>query len=251
MNRLVGKTWLTVAAVAIAAAMTQVAGAQPGEGRGGRGFGRGGFGGFLISSVRLATADEVQSALNLSDEQKEKVAAINEQLGKDIRALFQQGASGREQMQKLNQDASAKLAEVLDETQQKRLMGISIQVHGAAALSEPAVAKELNITDDQKTKLVEVRDEIRQALRDARDELEGLSREEARAKFGEMRAEADKKLLAALTTEQQAQLEALKGEPVEIDMSQFRGRVFGGGGRGDGQRGGRRGDAGGAADSSE
>jgi hypothetical protein len=60
----------------------------------------------------------------------------------------------------------------------------------------------------------------------------------------ELRTESDKKLLAVLTSEQQAKLEELKGAPVEIDMSQFRGRGFGGGrgGRDGGEgRGGRRG----------
>ena len=42
--------------------------------------------------------------------------------------------------------------------------------------------------------------------------------------------EAEKKLLAVLTSEQQAQLDALKGEPVEIDLSQLR-RGRGGEGR--------------------
>ena len=56
-------------------------------------------------------------------------------------------------------------------------------------------------------------------MRELRDQE--LSREEMTAKFQEIRAEGDKKLLAVLTSEQQTQYEALKGEPVEIDMSQF------------------------------
>jgi hypothetical protein len=63
-----------------------------------------------------------------------------------------------------------------------------------------------------------------------------------RAKFQEIQQEGDKKLLAVLTSDQQAKLKDLKGEPVEVDMSQFRGRGFGGGGRGFGGGGGRGGD---------
>jgi hypothetical protein len=127
-------------------------------------------------------------------------------------------------------------------------MGISIQVNGAAALSEPKVAEALEITEEQKTTLAEVRDSnmeaAREAFRDLRDQ--DLSEDEMRDKRREIQTEGDKKLLAVLTSDQQAKLEDLKGAPVEVDMSQFRGRFGGGrGGRGGddgdgGRRGGRR-----------
>jgi hypothetical protein len=224
-------------------ATAQVAEAQrEGRGRGGRGFGgRGGFG--SISAVQLvAEAEEVQSALKLTDDQMTKVEEINDQLREDRRDLFGQGGGGgdframREEMEKLNQEASAKLAEVLDEGQQKRLMGIQIQVNGADSLFEAAIAKELSVTDEQKEKLEEIRDENRQAMMDAREEFQDLSREEMREKAQEMRAEADKKLLAALDSDQQSKYEALKGDPVEIDRSQFRGGFGGRGGGGGGRR---------------
>jgi Spy/CpxP family protein refolding chaperone len=243
MSRFPGRVTWTIAAVAFVVAMADVAEAQrEGGRRGGRGFGRGG--GFAISSVQLvAQAEEVQAALNLTDEQKTKVEEIDDQLREDRRDLFQQGGGGdframRDEMEKLNQEASAKLAEVLDEGQQKRLMGILIQVNGASSLLDAAVAKELVVTEDQKTKLSEVRDEnmeaMREAMRDLRDQ--DLSREEIAAKMQELRTESDKKFLAVLTPAQQTQYEELKGDPVEIDRSQFRG--FGGRGFGGG-RGGR------------
>jgi Spy/CpxP family protein refolding chaperone len=182
----------------------------------------------------LATADEVQAALKLSDDQQDKVAEINEKLRDDVREAFQ-GGGGFEQMQQLNDDASAKLADVLDDSQRKRLMGIVIQVNGPGALIEPAVLSELQVTEEQKTKLADIRQTGLRSFRDAFQEMraQGLSRDQVRAKFDELRAETDKKLLAVLTSEQQAQLESLKGEPVEIDVSQFRGP-----GRGESDRGG-------------
>jgi len=219
MTHLSGRIWGTIVVVAMGAVMAQIAEAQReggGRARGGRGF--------PVSSVRLAAADEVQAALNLSDEQQGKVAEINDKLRDDIRGAFQ-GGGGFEQVQKLHQEASAKLAEVLDESQQKRLMGISIQVNGPGSLVEPAVMNELNVSEEQKTQLAEIRGAGMQSFRDAFQEMrdQNLSREEMRAKFDELRAETDKKLLAVLTSEQQAQLESLKGESVEIDFSQFRG----------------------------
>lgn len=238
MNRFLGRGWVGVVALAVVVAMAQLAEAQRDEG--GRGRGRGGSGGrgFPISSVRLATADEVQAALKLTDVQKDQVEEINDQLRDDVRGIFQ-GGGGFEEMQKLNQEASAKLAAALDETQNKRLMGILVQVNGPNALAEPAVSKELNVTEEQQTKLADIRQSGMESFRDAFQEMQDqdVSREEMRAKFDELRAETDKKLLAVLTSEQQAQLEALKGEPVEIDMSQFRGRGGGGGFGGGGRRG--------------
>jgi Spy/CpxP family protein refolding chaperone len=227
---------VAIASMAMVAAMAQVADAQrEGRGRGGRGFGRGGgFG--PMSTVQLATLDEVQAALNLSEEQKDKVKDIDDKLRQDRRDLFQEGGGNfremRAEMEKLSQEASTQLAEVLDETQNKRLLGILAQVDVGAALDNAAIATELSITDEQKTRLREARDSNWQAMRDARDEIrdQDLSREEMRAKFNELRTEAEKKLLAVLTSEQQAQLEALKGEPVEIDLSQLR-RGRGGEGR--------------------
>jgi hypothetical protein len=226
-----------VAALAILVAAAEVAEAQLEGGR--RGRGRGGFGrggGFNVSAVDLAAAEEVQAALNLTDEQKQKVEGIQDQLRDDRRDLFEQGGGGdframQEDREKLNQEAAAKLAEVLDETQQKRLMGIRIQVNGASSLFEEAVAKELGITEDQKSSLAEIQDSNREAARDAFQDFQDLSREERMAKFEELRTEGDKKLLAALTSDQQTQYEALKGDPVEIDRSQFQ-RGFGGRGRG-------------------
>jgi Spy/CpxP family protein refolding chaperone len=247
MSRVSGR--VVVAGLAILVVMAQVAEAQREGGRRGRG-GRGMFGRYISSVQLVSESDEVQTALNVTPEQEEKIDVINDELRDARREVFGGGGgdfrAAQEEMEKLNQEASAKLAEVLEPDQQKRLLGISIQVNGAAALSEPAVAKELGVTDEQKTKLDEAResnmDAAREAFRDLRDQE--LSREEMQAKMQELRNESDKKLLAVLTSDQQAKLEQLKGEPVEIDMSQFRGRGFGGGrgGRDGGEgRGGRRG----------
>jgi hypothetical protein len=241
MSRFPGRVLWSIAALAVVMAMAQVAEAQREGGRrgGGRGFGRGGFN---VSAVQLAGAEEVQAELKLTDDQKTKVDDINDELAEARRDLFQGGGGSQEERQKLNSDAAAKLAEVLDEGQQKRLMGIQIQVNGANSLLDPAIAKELSITEDQTSELTDVREENDDAARDAmdewRDQNQDLSREERFAKMQEkmqeLRAESDKKMLAVLSDEQQSQYTALMGEKVEIDRTQFfgGGRGFGGGGRG-------------------
>ena len=88
MSRLSGRVLWSVAALAIVVAAAQVAEAQREGGRRGRGFGRGGFGGFGVSRVQLASVDEVQAALNLTDEQKGKVEELSDQLREDLGFLF-------------------------------------------------------------------------------------------------------------------------------------------------------------------
>jgi hypothetical protein len=246
MKRVTGRVWLVVVGMAIALVMVQIAVAQRGEGgrRGGRGFrGRGGFFG-QMNTVRLASAEDVQDILGLSGEQKDKVEQINDELRQARRELFGQGLDFpemRAEMQKLNDEAAADLSKALDDAQNKRLLGILAQVNVDAALSNPAIAKELNITDKQEEEIVEVRRENRRTRDDAMQELRGqdLSREEIMAKIDDLRSEASKNLLGTLTKEQQSEFEALKGEPVKIDMAQFR---FGGRrGRGGEGRPGRRG----------
>ncbi|HEX2473913.1 MAG TPA: hypothetical protein VHK01_04175 [Lacipirellulaceae bacterium] len=248
MSRLSGRVSWMLAGMAIVVLMAEVAQAQREGGRRGR-FGRGGFRGNISSVQLVAESDEVRTALNVTPEQEEKIETINDELRDARRDAFENRGGGgdfraaMQEMEKLNQEASAKLAEVLEPDQQKRLLGISIQVNGAAALNEPAVAKELEITDEQKTKVGEARESnmeaTREAFRDLRDQ--DLSEDEMRDKMREIQQEGDKKVLAVLTSDQQAKFEQLKGEKVEIDMSQFRGRGFGGGGFGGG-RGGRGGD---------
>ena len=216
-----------MAALVIVAMVSQVSLAQREEGRRGRGGG-GMVGPRPVSQV--LGAKEVQDALKLTDDQKGKIEEINDKMREEMREAFQ-GGFDREKMAQIATDTSEKINEVLDDGQEKRLMGIMIQVNGAAAIADPAVAKELNITDDQKSKMREIRTGVREEFEKLRDQ--DLSREERGKKFEEIQAGVNKKILAELTSDQQAQLEKLKGEKVDIDMSQLRGR----GGFGDRQRG--------------
>ena len=215
-----------VAGLVIVAMVSQVAMAQREEGRrrGGRDGGPGGGMMGQMSAGRLLGAKEVQDALKLTDEQKEKITKINDEAREAMRDAFQ-AEGGREKIAEITKATSDKINEVLDDGQEKRLMGILIQVSPVAALMDPAVAKELNITDDQKTKMREAAAGFREKFGELRD----LSREERTKKMEEIQAEISKKVMAELTSDQQAQLEKMKGEKVEIDMAALRGGGPGGG----------------------
>ena len=218
---------VAVIGLGLATAMAEDASAQ---GRG-RGFGRG----FPRSKADLAAIEPVQAELKLTDEQKTQAEEIGDQLRSDRRDLFQGGfgrfSEIRGEMDELNRKASDEVMQLLDESQQKRLLGIAIQANGSTELSDPAVVEQLQLSDEQTSKLAEVESANSQTMADMFADAGQLSRDEWRSKARELRDKADEERLAVLTDEQKAQFKQMGGEPFEIDWSQFRGR-FGRGGRG-------------------
>ena len=149
--------------IVLGLAASQTALAQRG---GGRGFGRL-FGG--VPKAQLATLEQVQTELKLTDEQKTQVADISDQLREDRRELFGSGfgqfSEIRSQMEDLNRKASAEVDGKLDDAQKQRLQEIAIQVNGPAALNDPSVVDKLSLSDEQKKKLEEVRSDNNKAAR--------------------------------------------------------------------------------------
>jgi Spy/CpxP family protein refolding chaperone len=223
MVRFSSKFLAVIAAVAVVAMAAQLAVAQNEQGKrgpGGRGGGPGGPGGRggPPSMARLAMIDKVQDELKLTDEQKTKIEKINS----DFRKEMSGDRPDPEKMKKMRDGVTDKLKEVLNADQQKRLMGIFIQVMGSGAVMDPAVGKEIDLTDEQQDKLHE-------AMGPPPEGREGRGGGQS---FQERRAKMDKEIAAVLTPEQQKKLESLKGEKVEIDMSALRGPGGGREGRG-------------------
>jgi Spy/CpxP family protein refolding chaperone len=186
----------------------------------------------MFSPAFVASLDEVQTDLKLTDEQKSEIETINDDTRGKMRDLFSDGGPpDMEAFQKLGQEAAAQVEKALEPAQFTRLQEITLQVNGASSLNDEAIRTKLHFTNEQTTKYEEARDANREAMRDAMDDLGDASREERRAKMDELRKSADERLLAVLTPEQKTEFEALKGAPLEIDLSQLRGRFGGGRGR--------------------
>lgn len=241
-----GRAVVGILAIGLMAACCESASAQGRGGRGGRGgfgmFGRGGY-----HQVELATVPDVQKELALTDEQKTKVADLNDDFREERRALFGGGGGGGggrggfspealAERAKLNAEFASQLNEVLDEAQQKRISELYVQANGTAVLTDEAIAAALKITDDQKEELDDVRQDNMAAMRDAFDP--DASPEERMATMDELRKENDEALLAVLTDEQRESWDEMKGETLEMDLSslQRRGGFGGRGGRGGGGR---------------
>ena len=109
---------------------------------------------------------EILASLNLTDEQKAKVEAAC----KEVRALL------REELEKmrgvLTESQKEKLAEFKDERKDR------VRDRKAHAI---ASFKDLNLTDEQKTKLMDIRKEYRPKVHEAGNKLRATVREEVEA----------------------------------------------------------------------
>jgi hypothetical protein len=201
--------------------------------------------------VELATLAEVQADLKLSDEQKTSIEELNDELGEERRALRGDGGGGggggfgrgfsAEAMAaqaELNAEFAGKLAEILDDDQDARILGIFAQVNGTGALNDAAVAAKLELSDEQKERLQDVAAEQRQEFMDAFQDFRDMSDEERQETMEDLNKARDEALLGVLSDEQKTKFEDLKGEKLEVDLSPL--QRFGRGGRGGGGFGGGR-----------
>lgn len=198
---------------------------------------------FGTSRVSLATLQPVQEALELTTEQTELADELHDQLNEDRQDVFQNGGGDfdamRKELEELDAAATSKFTDKLDDKQQRRLTEIYVQANGPNALADAAVIKILELTDDQQAKLDDIRQANRQDFFDAFQDFQGMSDEERREAMVKLREDADARLIAALTEEQQNAFADLTGEEVDFDLTELRGGFPGGGGRrpaGDGNR---------------
>src|SRR5262249_59679403 len=101
--------------------------------------------------------------LKLTDEQKEKLAAVAKEVGSAV----------REEMEKIRDVLTAGQKEKLQDLKEERAEHVrDRQAHRIANL------KDLELTDEQKTKLAEIRKEYRPKIQEAGNKLRASFREE-------------------------------------------------------------------------
>jgi hypothetical protein len=175
----------------------------------------------------------VQEELKLSDDQ---VKQVKEQQDKSRKAFEGLRDLSREErgpkIQELMKENEKAYAKILDKKQTARLKQIGLQLslrfQGAGVLSNPDVAKKLELTDDQKKGLKTIQDDIR---KEAGEIFQGEgTREEKFKKVGELQKTATAKALKLLTDDQRKTWKEMTGAEFKgkIEMPRF------GGGRGRG-----------------
>lgn len=188
----------TVCSVMLLAA---VALAQRGPGGGpGRGFGPG--------PADLLQVEQVQTELQLTDDQKASAGKLGE-MRRGMRDLSE------EDRQKRMGEIQAKVDEILKPEQKTRLEEIVIQVQGPGALGRPEIQEKLGLSDEQRKKLDELNEEMRGKRREVFQSGSGPE------KLDEIRKEQTDKANAILTDQQREQFDKLQGKKIEIDRTQL------------------------------
>lgn len=256
-------------------------GGQRGQGRGG--FPGGGFGGGRgIDKLALVGIPQVKEELKISEEQMffiEELLADHREKSREVFSgidfsTFRE--KSEDERRKMMEDLQAKrakvvkaneevLAEFLSNAQNKRIGEISLQLRGTRVLEDEAVAKELELSGEQKKKIKEAfaasdeeRNKMMEKLRASfgggrpqggrpegggdrpeggrpqggggRPQGGGADFTAMREKMEALRKKTDDSVLAVLSGEQKKKFDTMKGAKFELDRSAF-GRGGPGGGR--------------------
>lgn len=248
MRSLVTMTVLTVAVAMVASdAMAQR-----------RGFGRGGGGrNQQISKLQLLGVEKVAENLDLSDEQKQQVADVRQEMrgdrgdrgrrgGQNFRDMSEdERAAFREEQEKQaaerQQREMDKLAQILSGEQLERLNQISLQVRGASALLDKQVQSDLGLSEDTVKQLATTAEEANaERGQQMRELFQSGDRDSMREKMTQLTEEYNSKLLGVLPQDAQDKFAAMQGDKLDISMQDlfrgFGGRGNRGGGGGQGGR---------------
>ncbi|HUG17756.1 MAG TPA: secretin N-terminal domain-containing protein, partial [Planctomycetaceae bacterium] len=205
---------------------------RPGGDGGGRTFGGGGPRGFIGGgggTIFTLMNEDAQKDLGLTAADLEKVRAIQEQMRPDP-SMFEkmrnaqtdeEREAARTEMQtmfeKRNQESEKEIEKLIGNEKMARLKQINLQFQGPRALQDETVAKDLNLTSDQQSKI----EALNEQRNDARRELGFRASAEERAAFD---AEWNKKIFAVLTPDQSKAWEGKIGNVI------VRSAIPGGGG---------------------
>ena len=181
--------------------------------------GPGGFSLMRGEELFLLSSKVVQKDLQLTDDQKDSIAKLYEQVREALGAM--QGLSQKDKRTKMQElRIEEKLRGILDAKQQARVKEIDLQEMGAFALADKGIAEALKLTDDQVNKIKELSDrfnkEMREAFQSARNSGDASA---ARDTFTKIRKEGSEKLTAILTDEQKASFEKMKGPKLDLSST--------------------------------
>ncbi len=221
MNSLMKKT---IAAMMLLACVSLAAAQGGGQGRGqGR---RGGN-----SELSVAMRADVQKELNVTDDQKAKLTALQAsnapQPGVASGGAGGAGGGGQQvdpaEMQKRmaarREEQHKALTAILNEGQMKRLGELLLQRQGYGAVTQEAMQKTLDLNDDQKSKIKDLAAKNQEAMTAIRQKQrdQELTREEATDAQMKATKSYNEALSAILTADQNAKFKDMQGKPFTFD----------------------------------
>lgn len=209
---------IALVAISSLAFAQQSGGGQRGQGGGGGQGQRGGQNqkqGGGSDAVRLLAMPSVQTELNLTADQKSKLAELLPQRGQGGQKGQSEGEQGANRTNQA--DAAKKIAEILDDKQEARLAELVIQHAGNRAVLDPKVAAKLELTEEQKSKIAALREKQRTGRNGGGNTGQDTDRAAARAAREKAEKELDAEIGKILTDKQKADLKALGGKTFKFE----------------------------------
>jgi hypothetical protein len=194
-----------------------------------------GFGGGMMmggGTAALLARDDVKEDLKLTDEQKEKLAALMPTGDREaMTAMFQEimkeaGISDFQEMQtpegqkkmapviaKRAAEMKKKQDAILTPEQTKRLAEINVQFNGNRVVTQPDVAKELGMTEDQNKAIAELNKKQAAAMRGLFQKVQSgeMTMEDVQATRKKNDEILDGEIGKLLTDKQKEQLKTMAG----------------------------------------
>lgn len=166
--------------------------------------------------VMLLLQPDVCKDLDLSKEKCDKVESFASAQWKKAQKLAHLEEKERDKkFQEMTKENERFLEQTLSKDQKKRLDEILLQMAGLLWVTRPEIAKQLNLSSDQKKRAVDLQQR-------ARDEMEELihetDEEDQDAKLRELRETSRERLMSLLTNDQKKKWKEMQGEP-------FKGRI--------------------------
>jgi Spy/CpxP family protein refolding chaperone len=171
--------------------------------------------------------EKVQDELKLTDAQRNKLDERRDATLQEMQQTFEKAQDLKpedrpksigEYRQKADQKLEAFLKETLKEDQLKRLRQLIFQQEGlVAVIGHPDVAKELNITDDQRKQFMTVMQDVHKKVEPLlKQAQEGGNPQEIGPKIMKLRKEQEGTLEAVLSDAQKKQWKEMLGKPFEL-----------------------------------
>ncbi len=120
-------------------------------------------------------------------------------------------------MQEMAEENRKAVAALLSPEQSKRLKEITYQQRGPAVFADAEVAKALDLSDEQQTKIKSINEETGAVMRELFTPGQPPD-DDTRKKMADLRKTSGDKLLALLSADQKTKWTALQGEPFKGEI---------------------------------
>src|SRR5438552_292345 len=173
--------------------------------------------------------EKVQDELKITGEQRTKLDERRDAALQEMQQTFQKAQDLKpedrqktlhEYRQMVDQKLEAFLKETLKADQLKRLRQLILQQEGLFAIGHPEVSKELNITDDQRKKLMMVMEDLQKKMEPIMKQAqEGGDPQEIRPKTMKIHKDHQLQIEAFLSDAQKKQWKEMLGKPFVLGDS--------------------------------